>query len=804
MTKQTKSGSAMRWTAVLLASTAIGGTGTALAQQRAPAPSPAASSSSNQVEEVIVTAQKREESLQNVPESVQAIPTVRLEQMHIGSFNDYAGLLPSLSYTTVGPGFERMNFRGVSAADNGNHSASLPTVGIYLDEQPVTTITGPLDVHIYDIARIEALAGPQGTLFGASSEAGTVRIITNQPNPSAFAAGYDVEGNTVAHGTAGGIAQGFINVPIASNVAVRVVGWYEHDGGYIDNVRSTYTFTNPFTGPAVGTINNNNVAKNNYNSINTIGMRAALRVELADNWTVTPQFMGQNQSADGFFAYDPHKGRLDVAHYYPETSHDNWYQAALTVRGAVSNLDVTFTTAYLDRIVHTQSDYQDYGIYYIDQYKTGYAKYFYDNSHHYINPGQAIIGRDGYGKYSSELRIATPAENRLRFIGGAFYQYQLHRILQRYIDPGLNDTLEVGGVPDEIWLTSQNRIDRDYALFGELSYDITPQLTLTAGLRGFRSVNELEGFYGYSANFQAVNGSSLGETACFAAAITVSAPCQNLHKSVSEDGETHRLNLAYHLDTNRMIYATYSTGFRPGGINRKAVLPPYHSDTLSNYEAGWKTEWDQGHFRWNGAVFWEDWKNFQYSVTGQNGLTTISNIGGARIRGIESDITWRPDEHFTLTGAGTFLHGETTSPICNFDDCSVPANVLAPKGQQLPITPDFKANLTARYEFGIGNLGMGGGEWNAFAQGSVEYQSRSWGDLRTDARNILGRIPASTLVNFSAGLEHGDTTLTLFVNNAFDDIASVTRFFNTDLTQHHVYIVPSQPQTIGIRLGQRF
>jgi len=798
MKKDKKRRSAVRWTAVLLASSALGGTGTALAQQQQPA-----ASGSQGVEEIIVTAQKREESLQNVPESVQAIPTARLEQMHVGSFNDYAGLLPSLSYQTVGPGFERMNFRGVSAADNGNHSASLPTVGIYLDEQPVTTITGPLDVHIYDIARVEALAGPQGTLFGASSEAGTVRIITNQPNPNGFEAGYDLEGNTVAHGTAGGIAQGFVNVPISSHVAVRLVGWYEHDGGYIDNVHSSYTFTNPVSGPTIGTINNSSAAKNDYNTINTIGMRAALRVELGDNWTITPQFMGQNQSADGFFAYDPRKGRLNVAHYYPETSHDNWYQAALTVRGAISNLDVTFTTAYLDRIVHTQSDYQDYGIYYIDQNKTGYAHYFYGNGGptDFINPGQAIVARDGYGKYSSELRVATPSENRLRFIGGAFYQYQRHDIMQRYYDPGLADALEVGGSPDEIWLTSQQRVDRDYALFGELSYDITPQLTLTGGLRGFRSVNSLEGFYGYSAAFEAVNGSSLGEDACFAPPTTPSAPCENLHKSVAEDGETHRLNLSYHFDPHHMIYATYSTGFRPGGVNRKAILPPYHSDTLANYEMGWKTEWDQGRLRWNGAVFYEDWKNFQYSITGANGLTEISNIGGATIQGIESDVTWRPDEHFTLTGAGTLLHGETSSPICNFSggvpDCTG-SNLLAPKGQQLPITPDFKANLTARYEFGVG------GGWNAFGQGSVEYQTRTWDDLRTAARNALGRVPASTLVNLSAGVERDNTTITLFVNNAFDDIASLSRFFNTDLTQQHVYFVPSQPRTIGIRLGQRF
>ena len=127
--------------------------------------------------------------------------------------------------------------RGVASGGNGNHSGSLPSVGMYLDEQPITTIQGALDIHMYDIARVEALAGPQGTLYGASSQAGTIRIITNKPDPTGFQAGYDLEGNVGRHGGTGYHAEGFVNIPIADNAAVRLVGWYEHDAGYIDNVR---------------------------------------------------------------------------------------------------------------------------------------------------------------------------------------------------------------------------------------------------------------------------------------------------------------------------------------------------------------------------------------------------------------------------------------------------------------------------------------------------------------------------------------------------------------------------------------
>src|ERR1039457_1621359 len=150
------------------------------------------------LEEIVVTAQKRAENLQDVPVSIQALSTAKLEELHVTSFDDYAKFLPSVSFVgdaTGGPGFEHVYMRGVSSSVLENHSGSLPTVGVYLDEQPVTTIDGVLDIHIYDIARVEALAGPQGTLYGASSEAGTIRIITNKPDMNAFSAAYDVKGD---------------------------------------------------------------------------------------------------------------------------------------------------------------------------------------------------------------------------------------------------------------------------------------------------------------------------------------------------------------------------------------------------------------------------------------------------------------------------------------------------------------------------------------------------------------------------------------------------------------------------------
>ena len=215
---------------VLLSSTALVGYARA-----------AEAASAGTVEELIVTATKREGTIQSVPMSIQALDERSLAQQNVTQFGDYAKLMPSVTYQTTGPNTATVYMRGVASGLEGNHSGPLPAVGTYLDEQPITTIGGTLDIHVYDIARVEVLPGPQGTLYGASSEAGTLRIITKQP-VHRFEAGYNLEGSHVENGGAGYLAEGFVNLPVNDHVAVRLVAWDEHDSGYIDNVLGSRTF----------------------------------------------------------------------------------------------------------------------------------------------------------------------------------------------------------------------------------------------------------------------------------------------------------------------------------------------------------------------------------------------------------------------------------------------------------------------------------------------------------------------------------------------------------------------------------
>jgi iron complex outermembrane receptor protein len=623
--------------------------------------------------EVVVTAEKRTENLQDVPLSITAINTEKLEQLGVTNFNDYVKYLPSVAAQSAAPGFARVFMRGVASGDNGNHSGPLPSVGTYLDEMPITTIQGALDIHVYDIERVEALAGPQGTLYGASSEAGTVRIITNKPDASAFKAGYDLQGDTVRE-RGGYIAEGFVNFPLGPNAAVRLVGWAEHDGGYIDNVPGTLTYpssgvcianTNP---PPPGCNSTPALAKNRYNPVDIYGGRAALKVDLNDNWTITPALMAQQTNADGIFAEEPSVGARKVTHFYPEYTDDQWWMAALTVEGKVANLDVTYAGGYLHREDRTASDYTDYSFFY--DKNLGYGTYFVDppgSSNAPFDPSQYILGRDGYRKLSHELRVATSKDNPLRFIGGLFYERQEHYILQNYLVNQLGVDESVSGWPHTIWLTDQVRVDRDYAVFGELTYDLTPKLSGTVGYRFFRYDNSIDGFFGFGPNN--VYGSSTGENAATHApdgtpgapgsACThpgiLGGPCVNLSNDVKKDGSTPKFNLTYKFDDAHMIYATVSRGFRPGGINRRTQAPPlpslatYSPDYLKNYEIGWKTSWLDNHLRFNGAFFWEDWQDFQFSFLGQNSFTIVRNAGAARIKGVEGDLNWLPMAGLSLT-----------------------------------------------------------------------------------------------------------------------------------------------------------
>jgi iron complex outermembrane receptor protein len=823
---------------------------------------------SDTLEEVTVTAQKVTENLQNVPVSIEAIGNQKLEQLNIENLDEYVQYLAGV--TTIksigqggnGIGTTHVYMRGINSGQDGNHSGSQPTVGTYFDEQPVTTIDGTVDVHVYDIARVEVLEGPQGTLYGASSEAGTIRIITNKPDPAKFSAAYDISGDSVHRGGQGSVIEGYVNIPISSILAVRLVGWDQHDPGYISNVRGSNlnagiqngnrTFPT-WTGATGLTLSNQTSQSSDYNTVHTQGGRAALKLDINDNWTVTPSIMGQRLADTGFFAYDPGVGDLQVVHSGPENSQDSFSQSALTVEGKVSDFDIVYSGAWFVRNQHSIADYADYSYFYDKYYGSGAA--WVDNAGAPVQPQEFVIQNNHFTKWSNELRVSTPQQLPVKGTFGLFAQRQVHEIWQDYVMPGLGGnpyTYNTQGLAQQdtvpglnnnsIWLTDEERVDRDSAVFAQVTWDITSKWSVTGGAREYKYDNSLQGYYGYALGYTGP-GPHSGQATCGPPGGTPDpnyapfhfAPCTDLNLTkVSANGHTELARVSYKFDPDHLMYATYSTGFRPGGVNRVydknigAIYPPYKSDQLKNYEVGWKTQWFGEHLRWNGAVFWEDWNNFQFSYLGPNSVTVVQNAAAARSKGIETNVEWVVGNGLVVSGSATFVDAKLTQSFCgtttlvfptscptqvsgsgsspiSFADGTTKIGPYAPSGTRLPGTPRLKANLIGRYNFSLG-------DWNAYGQAAYVYQDSSVPLLfpsfytpGPSGQKHLSELPPYSLVNLATGAERNGIQVEVRVENVVNNRGQLTQFAAcTPTTCNQPYISPVQPRTYWLRFGQKF
>lgn len=745
------------------------------------------------VQEVIVTATKRSEDLQKVPVSVAALTPQILTNHQVASADDYIKLLPSVSFQSFGPGQSQIYFRGITSGGDGLHIGSEPATGIYVDEVPLTTIANGVDLHVYDIARVEALSGPQGTLFGASSLSGTLRIITNQPDPSHFSASFDVQGDDFTDGAPGSVVEGYVNEPLGDKAAIRLVAFYEHDGGYIDNVAKTRVFNlDPGSSPSTGdtlTTNNHAFVKNNFNDVDTYGGRAALKIDLDDSWTITPDVIYQHQRANGNFLMNPALGDLKVADFSPDLNVDEWYLASMTIQGKIADWDVLYAGGWFGRTVLNRADYSYYAVGYD---AAGYTSYvtFPDGHGGFLDPDQQFNSFDKYSKFSNEFRISSPSHYPVRLLAGVFQERQTDLTTSNYVVPGLAAAGDPRAVPtagDDIFYKHLNRVDRDFAVFGELAWDIVPNLTLTLGGRYFTADNTLFGFSGFAHN-------ATDTTKCFPLTGITQVPCVNVNARVKESGETHKANLAWRIDPQRMVYFTYSTGFRPGGVNRLALSPPYGPDTVSNFEVGWKTTWLDGRLRFNGAVFDEEWKNLQYGFApaGGAGVTIIVNAGNARSYGIEGDLAWRATDNLTLSLSGTALHATLTTGFASTTD-------TAPAGTRLPVQPNYKLNASARYEFEVH-------DFKSFVEGDVGAQGQSTSALFLGDEATLGPTAPFATLDLSAGVSKDNWSFTVFAQNVTDTrgVLSIGTDCAISICGANPLQYVTKPRFLGVRLGEKF
>lgn len=855
------------------------------------------------IADIIVTATRREENLNSIPLAIQAVTGKSLNDLNITNFDKLVEFLPNVQAASQGPGTSAIYIRGLSTDTPGlqivGTAGSAPNVALYLNDAPAATPGRNLDVYAADLQRVEVLAGPQGTLFGASSMGGAVRYITNKPNLQEFHAGFIGSYSKTKGGKDSVSGQAFVNIPVIDDkLALRLVVYNDQQGGYIDNVPGTYQL--PFNGhvgepgklpegnpllvrralesctgivnctgsnyqaPIRQTINNDRFVEDNYNDASYIGGRAALTYKISDHWSIDLMHFTQRLKTDGVFNYEPAVGDLKVTQFAPNSLRDNTDLTTLTINGRLGFLDIIYTGSYLTRSSVQQADYASYsniglflpfyecdrGVYYTAAYNGNIGKTCY-------TPSKSYKVRDNNQRYTQELRVSTPAGERLRGTAGLFYdvnklydntdwsylQQAAGFIYARKADPAVNPydpnvkPLQVG------FFNDVQRRDRQFAVFGEVAFDVIPdKLTLTLGGRYYNEEASQNGSSSTSFTTSA-RGIYNPVTGTYSASPTppqfygISANLNTLLKGISPttySGFLKKANLTYKFADRSLVYATYSEGYRPGGFNRKPCnigsatcptaadfgkLAAYVPDQVKNYEIGTKLSLFDRTVQLNAAAYHIDWSNVQITLFDQNisNQTFTTNLVDARINGIEGDLTWRATPELTINAAGSYNDSSLTKYRKN-------TVVLLPLGSSLSNSPKFQGNLRVRYEKEmpsgarpyiqgsfhhvgssissiIDNVSIRYPTFNATAGYAasvpVTYNGVTVkpGDIVTPLRGSQPQAAYNT-ISAAIGVNKGDWGIELFGENLSDARPELYKSGNDG----ELRITTSRPRTFGLRV----
>jgi iron complex outermembrane recepter protein len=799
------------------------------------------------IQEITVTAQRRTENMQNVPITIQALTAETLTQLNVATFDDFVKYLPNVTAASNGPGQGNIYMRGLSTGGDGNQGSgvvgSFPNVAIYLDEQSGQVPGRNLDVYAADLERIEVLEGPQGTLFGAGAEAGVLRYITNKPKLDVTEGSADVGYAYTSHGDPSSNGTGVINVPLIPGTwAVRAVIYSDTRGGYNNNVPGT--FTRSSTDPGIhyanyvnniprytNTINNANSVANGINPVTYQGLRVSTLYKFDENWHALLTQSYQTINAQGVFydmpnssgpAVAPNPGGpaatalpdLSVQLYNPSYNKDEFENTALTIEGRLGDLKLVYSGGYLVRNVEQSQDYTNYA-------RGVYADYYQcipganGTPGHCYSPSTTWHDQEHDTHDSQELRLSTPDEWRIRGIGGLFWEDYSIAEQANWLDktaPGFAPLIPpAGSSSNDPSVRSYNTafyddITRGYtqkAVFGSADVDIIPRrLTFTAGTRYYKFDNTEVGSTGGSF------GCYVGYTTtvpCTTSSTEVNLDAQHLHSTYS--GFKSRANLSWKITDDALLYYTWSQGFRPGGFNpsTKLVLngtfevpQKFAPDTLINNELGWKTQWFDRRFEFNGAVYQEDWKNVQVQFFdpqgGLSNLTFETNGPNYRVRGIETSLIARMTHGLTLTGAASWnSSNQTNSPylvnIYGQPITSIP-NPYGPLNSPLAQSPPFQANLRARYEFTVN-------DYHAFWQVGGIHQAHSY--------SATGNVeaydqPGFTTYEASLGVGKDAWLVQLHGENITD--ARYVTFINSDQFVKEDFV--GRPRTVGLNYSYKF
>lgn len=719
------------------------------------------------VEEILVTASKRgATALQDVPMSIQAFTGEDFEKRGVVKFGDYARTVSGLSFEDQGPGDKKYVLRGTQ-------STGAATVGVYFDD---IVITGnnrqdgggrQPDIRLVDMERIEVLKGPQGTLYGASSMSGTIRMITNKPDPSGFDAAFngDISNTRYASGM-NYDADAMLNIPLVTDqLALRLVGYYADTAGWINDIL------------AYG----QKPAETGVNQTKVKGGRAALRWQFSDNVRLDTMWLHQDTDTDGAYWYQPRYGEFIQSNYQRLPWNESLDAYNLALEWTAGHGTISASASYLDREI----DYRFDGTRVLCKLFTGDVETCWARQPEplAINYNSRLDQPQERSIFSSELRYASAWEGPFQLVAGLFYEKEkndFHSMVHWYDEQGI--ALPLSDRNSLVVNRIVNGEIKQKAAFFELNYDITDRLTATVGMRAFRfDIDEV--------------GQNL---------VTQNRPVDDppVLTHSKEDDVSPKYGLSFDVNKDVMIYATYAEGFRTGGNNEPdydtgQTFPPYTSDSLKSYEVGMKGTFLDGALQLDTAAYYMDWSNLQARVLASEAtgnFLILGNVGAAEIKGLEIGYRIRPPqaESFTLGGNLTFLNAELSE--------GVPEGAgpyPGKKGDRIPDVPKFTGNIFAQITTPVS------GSWEATTRLDFSYVGKSYRAFRPD--DPVQRAQGDySLAKFRITFDNNEKyRFAFFVNNIFNENKPVTYFVDASVRRPD-QIFGLQPRTVGVSFGYKF
>lgn len=752
------------------------------------------------LEEIVVTATRRETDLQDVPQSITAFSTADIQRQAFQNMQDYVKALPSMNLSSIMPGRNALVMRGVSTGASEYRTDS--QVAVYLDEQPMTSVSQQVDVRMIDIARIESLPGPQGTLFGSSSQSGTLRIITNKPDHAGFSGQAEAVAGTTKGGEESYDLSGWLNIPLIDDkLALRAVGFTAVEGGYIDNVLGM---------DLAGIGDNADVVEEDWNDYETSGGRLQALWNISGEWDLLASFIAQNSDATGTWEHDPAIGEFKITHFFDDYREDDWYQSSMTLTGDLGFAQLSLTASDFDREINYEWD----NMYYDQWNDVVYGVYYpiYDSDYTF----GTIFNFQGQERYSFEARLTSQGESRLQWMVGAFYEDVYDWWFYGATNPDLTSTttwetaqtyaylaatyygydVEYPLPPtDIVYMNTFDKEIKQTAVFGEVSYNLTDSWLVTGGIRWFEYDRKEFDIYEYPKGLPVFGSRGTGGV--------------DPREGTAND-TVLKFSTQYHLDEDRMLYVTYSEGFRLGGNNSTRAAATgqiplaYGPDTLKNYETGLKSEWLDNRLQLNVSLFWMEWDDIQINDSADDGpwwVTGTVNAGSAETRGAEINGTIRITDNLLFEGSAFLADPEFSSTFTKQD-----GDVIQ-EGMPMPVSPDRK--YWAALQYTIPNVGFVDG--NLWFRYDISYQSETYNNLTNVVdRDPTGIVPSWSSSNFQVGVElQSEWDISLMVRNVWDD-RSVNYLYTPEVgftfndARFNRYEAFQKPRTVSLTVRKSF